>query len=102
MTATITERVAAGAALLDEKRPGWWRRIDLNTLVLSSPCNCILGQEFDEFWLGLDGLELDRDRAAELGFDAAGPCDTRSEYASLESAWTDLIEERRAAAERAS
>ncbi len=35
--ATIAQRVAAGAALLDEKRPGWWRRIDLDTLDIPEP-----------------------------------------------------------------
>ena len=46
---TITERVAAGAAFLDEHDPQWWRAdveraIDLDTLLLSSPSTCVLGQ----------------------------------------------------------
>jgi hypothetical protein len=44
MTATMTERVAAGAAWLDEHHPGWVDRIDLNVLDLESPCFCVLGQ----------------------------------------------------------
>lgn len=36
--------VANGAQLLDEKIPGWYRRIDLRTLDLSNPQRCICGQ----------------------------------------------------------
>ncbi len=41
------ERVAAGAQLLDEKIPGWYKRINLDTLNLSNPTNCICGQLSD-------------------------------------------------------
>lgn len=47
-TDTIEARVARGVALLDEKLPGWDRRIDLDKLDLASPCNCVLGQTWDE------------------------------------------------------
>lgn len=40
----VAERVASGAALLDEKRPGWWREIDLATLDIGDTCNCVVGQ----------------------------------------------------------
>jgi hypothetical protein len=47
--ATITERVAAGAAFLDEHDPGWWRGdgerpISLDRLDLEEAQDCILGQ----------------------------------------------------------
>lgn len=46
---SITERVAAGAAFLDNHDPGWWaadadRPIDLDTLDLEKTDRCILGQ----------------------------------------------------------
>ena len=46
---TIAERVAAGAAFLDEHDPEWWREgveraIDLDTLELARMDNCVLGQ----------------------------------------------------------
>lgn len=41
---TITERVAAGAAFLDERDPEWWREIDLDALELDDPSACVLGQ----------------------------------------------------------
>jgi len=41
---TYKERVARGAALLDELAPGWHKQIDLNTLKLSSCTDCVCGQ----------------------------------------------------------
>lgn len=46
---TITERVAAGAAFLDEHDPEWWRAdveraIDVEDLALSMSDRCVLGQ----------------------------------------------------------
>lgn len=46
---TITERVALGEALMDERDPGWWREdaeppIDLRVLDLGSTDLCVLGQ----------------------------------------------------------
>jgi hypothetical protein len=45
----IAERVAAGAAILDEHDPGWWRpdverAIDLDRLKLHLGDSCVLGQ----------------------------------------------------------
>lgn len=39
--------VERGMAWLDANRPGWERRINLARLDLNSPCNCLLGQEYD-------------------------------------------------------
>jgi hypothetical protein len=46
---TIAERVAAGAAFLDEHDPDWWREdadqaVDLGALNLAHGDRCILGQ----------------------------------------------------------
>lgn len=41
---TAEQAVHNGAALLDEKLPGWHRRIDLGTLRIESIHRCILGQ----------------------------------------------------------
>jgi hypothetical protein len=46
---TIAERVAKGAAFLDEHDPDWWRAdveraIDLKVLALSQTDRCVLGQ----------------------------------------------------------
>lgn len=49
MSAAVSERVAAGAAFLDEHDPQWWRAdveraIDLGSLDLSDSGDCVLGQ----------------------------------------------------------
>lgn len=46
MTSSISERVARGAAWLDQVRPGWRDAIVLDTLDLISPCDCVLGQVY--------------------------------------------------------
>lgn len=51
------ERVKRGAALLDEKRPGWADEIDLDLLNLRSCTTCVLGQVFLDD--AVDQLELD-------------------------------------------
>jgi hypothetical protein len=48
MLQIIQKRVTAGAALLDEKMPGWYKKIDLDSLELSDERHCVLGQLFDE------------------------------------------------------
>lgn len=67
---TITGRVAAGAAFLDEHDPEWWRAdaeraIDLDRLNLNYGDSCILGQrcpmETLRFHLGYEPDEEDDD-----------------------------------------
>lgn len=54
----VQERVQRGMKLLDEKRPGWWKEIDLGKLCIIS-CNwCVLGQLYGYFERGLDKLDL--------------------------------------------
>ena len=65
---SVTGRVAAGAAFLDEHDPGWWRAdveraIDLDKLDLSLGDRCILGQrcpvEAIVSYLGTTDLDAD-------------------------------------------
>lgn len=56
---TITERVAAGAAWLDQREPGWPERIDLDRLDLRSSGRDILGQ--------LATGQLDEEAGARIG-----------------------------------
>jgi hypothetical protein len=67
---TITERVAAGAAFLNEHDPEWWRAdveqaIDLDRLDMGEGDSCILGQRCPistlANFLGIDpdGIEQD-------------------------------------------
>lgn len=100
----ILARVQRGAELLDEKLPGWERKIDLGTLEISNPCLCVLGQAFGEFTGGLGLLQLGLgffiglnvlfpdDYSCEYlyGFDAQKPGD----LALLQDAWVELIKDR--------
>lgn len=42
----IATRVARGAQWLDRNYPGWWAKIDLETLTVSSCKSCVLGQVY--------------------------------------------------------
>jgi hypothetical protein len=102
--ATIAERVAAGAAFLDEHDPGWWERIHLGRLDLNHTCNCVLGQAFADksewsnryYGSGYD-YALARFRlfcgGAGLGFDTE---DDYEPYEPLAAEWKRVITERRA------
>jgi hypothetical protein len=98
MPDTITERVARGAALLDEKEPGWDKQIDLDRLYVGSPCDCVLGQLHHRFWKGVDRLSLEG-RTQEHGFmwHARDDSGRDVEVDALDAAWRELIESRRAA-----
>ena len=108
MTATIAERVDAGAAFLDEHDPGWWRqpRIDLDRLDLGQPCGCVLGQLYVHdcpepplhYMHAMDAFDLPPigDADADLGFDSS--LEIEGEYALLTAEWKRVIEARRAAA----
>ena len=92
---TIAERVASGAALLDERMPGWHQRIDLDTLDIDSCKNCVLGQIY-----GSPQMEVSFDPG--LGFDIDDAdyrfaSSSRQRVKRLTVAWRELIESRRAA-----
>ena len=98
----IAERVARGAALLDEKMPGWAERIDLNVLNLASSCRCVLGQLHpnleapdDAYLDGLSHLGVSTTDDSGYGFDTSDEDD--GVYERLTAAWRELIESRRAA-----
>jgi hypothetical protein len=101
---TIAARVARGAALLDEKLPGWADRIDLDRLDLASPCRCVLGQLWldkplgdheDPFDAAMGDLDLGFSEPSRFGFDRYGHSND-TEYMRLDAAWRELIESRRA------
>jgi hypothetical protein len=105
-TDTVAERVQAGAAWLDEHRPGWVADIDLDRLVLSSPCRCVLGQLYGSYYnapikyfdtsdYGFDTLAEDEDLPNDdAGMDAYVAA-IDGEYVELTAAWRDLIAARR-------
>lgn len=103
MNDTIPERVAAGAAFLDEHEPGWDSRIDLERLDLGSSCACVLGQLYKGFGAGLIAtglLDYEYSRGADLGFHwLVGTTEAAElrEIKDLTAEWHHLITERRSA-----
>ena len=70
---SLAERVARGARLLDEKRPGWAREIATDRLAMESCDECILGQLFHDYADGIFMLKRDFPstyifRASHFGF----------------------------------
>lgn len=101
-------RVAKGAALLDAKRPGWERELDLSTLDISDPCRCVTAQlsGINNFKEGQLQLGLNNAAYTAHGFNVDDTCDCcRPEdlpegydqteaYATLNTLWREVIEGR--------
>lgn len=88
----VTPAVEDGAAWLDARSPGWWRRIDLNTLDMESNVECVLGQLNGGFVKVMADQRLSRAQLSELGFicKSGEPC-----YCSrLTDGWKEVIVER--------
>ena len=56
--ATVAERAAAGAALLDEREPDWYSKIDCANLEITSGTRCVLGQLYGGYGVGVTRLGL--------------------------------------------
>lgn len=91
MTGKYDEQIAAGMALLDEKVPEWWQRIDVDRLNTASPCSCVLGQMYGFYGTGLEALGI-LGFACDYGFGATG---AGGGYPSLTRAWRRAIRARR-------
>lgn len=93
---TVEVRVKLGADLLDQKAPGWLARINLDTLQLGDCENCILGQIYGHFALGLveTGLidEAEDNLLLKHGFVGHNQLDTLH----LEAEWCIVVAARRA------
>jgi hypothetical protein len=92
----LAERVERGAALLDERRPGWWDEVDVGRLSIRDCDLCVLAQLWgwyldgrDELFGGVD-QEDDYYNARRHGFDDAP-------FKALTDLWRAAIEHRRAA-----
>jgi hypothetical protein len=72
-----------GAALLDERLPGWRDHIDPTTLRLEDGCNCILGQLFGDYGKGIDMLGVS---PTQFGFVKG-----RTTYERLTAAWKRVL-----------
>ena len=102
MTADVAPLVAAGVALIEDKRPGAVALLDPAELRIASSCDCPLGQTFGSYAKGLRALRLDDFGAARHGFTwpSAGFRSGFSSHAfiaELEAEWVRVISKRRAA-----
>jgi hypothetical protein len=83
--------VTNGAKVLTEYfgDDSWKGRINPDTLVMSSPCKCILGQLFGDYWNGLRTMGLDdNSNHAALGFDVVFD---EGVYIHLTETWREYL-----------
>lgn len=98
----IPGRVAHGVSLLDEKRPGWWQRIDLDDLDVNDCSECVIGQLFAGFVEGATSLigadefmnNLNAPALIALGF-SVPMSNNDTEADALTAEWKRIISERR-------
>lgn len=89
------ERVAAGAAFLDVNYPGWYNRINTDTLDIGWCDKCVLGQLYgrrvNSYDRGRASLGISTRLAKKLGFGSPlwGPS-----FRTLKKYWVEQIEAR--------
>lgn len=98
------ERVGLGAALLDEKRQGWFTRIDYGTLDLSDECLCVLGQVYGSYYFDDDTDPIGGGDSSDYGFhirrkddphDCGYSCEAcRWMWRAIQDAWIEAIADR--------
>lgn len=93
----LNERVARGVALLDEKAPGWYEKINLDNLYMGSTFACVIGQISEGAYNdGLAALGLDEDTSPRYGFDFYNISEGSStRWNDLQNLWTAEILKRR-------
>jgi hypothetical protein len=97
MSTDYAARVAKGVALLDEKRPGWERELDLDRLDIADGTRCVTAQlSGKDSWLtGMRQLGLEIETYTEHGFRAPDEeYEQGDPYATLNTLWREVITER--------
>jgi len=86
------ERVAKGAAHLDQVTPGWASRIDTGNLHLGSCFRCVIGQLLGSYYyFGHLGLNGPTSRTMGFNIDRDDNSDTVAEFQMLQDAWIEAI-----------
>lgn len=94
------ERVAKGAALLDQERPGWAKAIDVGRLNIEACSRCVLGQLFGHYESGVTAIPLlgPTGGRSGRGFTLRGVEASDEEadvnWRLLQDAWIELIADR--------
>jgi hypothetical protein len=114
MTASVQERVAAGAAALDKINPGWESKVNPDTLNVSRADACVLGQVYGFYFEApyaltdhgpaygfYDNVSLRSLDLQYMGGEARQRlgAEVDAEYKALTAAWKDLLAARRAPAQ---
>lgn len=101
---SVADAVEAGARLLDERVPGWFYEIDVESLRIQTKDECILGQLYGgsyENGLKKLGLATSPLLSPEHGFSGYPGCTEGVEifkaWQELDRAWVDAIHTRLAA-----
>lgn len=100
IVATLEANVARGAALLDEKVPDWFLRIEPAQVEIENCTTCVLGHLFGDYTEGL--LELDIElQGGTHGFTSVHHADLHNtvdlQFEVLNTLWRDKIASRRCA-----
>lgn len=69
MEMSIAQRVANGVELLDAKVPDWRSKVETETLAILSLDQCVIGQVFGGWKVGVDQLGLTREMQESHGFE---------------------------------
>lgn len=84
----IPKNVQRGADLLDDRLPGWRKRVNPNHLDLGNTCNCVLGQTLGDYGEAVELLGLTQAESRKFGFTTFG----HQSFDSLTKAWRRLLE----------
>lgn len=108
---SVRARVRMGACELDVVRPGWFRSIDVESLELSSECNCVLAQLDEGDYqtgcrevFGVEGMNTGVDSlsftlVAGSGFVAFTNRESVESYDEMTTYWKQEIRARKRAAQ---
>lgn len=91
--ASVADIVKRGAGLLDERRPGWDREIDISELDIALGRSCILGQLYGQYGVGVHELKV---TGAYYGFAATWDVDASKCITAfdLTAAWQEELASR--------
>jgi len=89
----MIEDVMRGVAWLDEQRPGWEDKIDLDRLRLGSCLDCVIGQLFGDYEALRDNFIMDIETRRKLGFTIHSWNDEK--WNELTETWKQVIRNRR-------
>lgn len=93
------ECVALGMLFLDDAVPGWDDRITPKTLNMASSNDCVLGQLYGSYWVGMRQLRVGYHAAERFGFaydikHCNSMLNGATEYRVLTQAWVAKLAQR--------